>query len=60
LVNSQIILKKISHVRHNLSRLREKESVSLDSLRDDMDVKDVVLHNLQLAIQGCLDHGVGF
>lgn len=57
MVNRPIILKKISHVRHNLSRLREKETISLKNFKDDLDVQDVVLHNLQLAIQGCLDIG---
>ncbi len=57
MVRSSIILKKISHIRHNLSRLREKESVSLVAFKDDMDIQDIVLHNLQLAVQGCIDLG---
>ena len=57
MVNSSVILRKISHVRYNLSRLRKKEKVSLDSFKDDPDTQDIVRHNLQLAIQGCIDIG---
>ena len=34
-----------------------KADNSLDTLRNDIDVQDSVLHNLQLAIQGCIDIG---
>ena len=57
LVDSSVILKKISHIRHNLSRLRGKGSISLDFFKEDLDVQDIVLHNLQLAVQGCIDIG---
>ncbi len=57
LVNRSIILKKISHIRHNLSRLRDKVNISLESFVKDLDVQDVVLHNIQHAVQGCIDIG---
>jgi uncharacterized protein YutE (UPF0331/DUF86 family) len=57
LVNKSVILRKVSLIRHNLSRLKEKENVSLESLKNDLDIQDIVLHNLQLAIQGCIDIG---
>lgn len=57
MVRSSIILKKISHIRHNLARLREKQGISINTLREDLDIQDVVLHNLQLAVQGCVDIG---
>jgi len=34
-----------------------KADNSLDTLRNDIDLQDSVLHNLQLAIQGCIDIG---
>ena len=57
MVRTSIILKKVSHIRHNLSRLREKESVPINAFKDDLDVQDIVLHNLQLAVQGAIDIG---
>jgi len=57
LVNKSVILRKVSFIRHNLSRLKDKENVSLESLKNDLDIQDIVLHNLQLAIQGCIDIG---
>jgi uncharacterized protein YutE (UPF0331/DUF86 family) len=57
LVNRSVILKKISLIRRNLSRLRDKDNVPLESLKNDLDIQDIVLHNLQLAIQGCIDIG---
>jgi uncharacterized protein YutE (UPF0331/DUF86 family) len=57
MVDASLILRKISRVRNNLSRLREKEKISLKSFKEDLDIQDIVLHNLQLAIQGCIDIG---
>jgi len=57
LVNKSVVLRKVSLIRHNLSRLKNKENISLESLKNDFDIQDIVLHNLQLAIQGCIDIG---
>ncbi len=55
MVNSRIAAKKISQVRHNLDRVRRKTPFDLQTLRTDPDLQDIVLHNLQLAVQGCID-----
>ncbi len=57
MVNKSVVYKKISHVRHNLSRLRDKNGIRLETLKTDLDAQDIILHNLQLAIQGCVDIG---
>lgn len=57
MANKSVVYKKISHVRHNLSRLREKNGISLENLKTDLDAQDIILHNLQLAIRGCIDIG---
>lgn len=57
MVNKSVVLRKVSLIRHNLSRLKNKENISLGSLKNDFDIQDIVLHNLQLAIQGCIDIG---
>ncbi|ODS34467.1 MAG: hypothetical protein SCARUB_00341 [Candidatus Scalindua rubra] len=40
-----------------MSRLRDKKDVLLESFKNDLDLQDIVLRNLQLAIQGCIDIG---
>ena len=55
MVDQEIVRSKIAHIQHSLQRLREKQSVSLRELQSNQDIQDVVLHNLQNAIQGCLD-----
>jgi len=57
MVNRSLVLKKIANVRHNLSRVTEKSSISLKTLKTDIDTQDIILYNLQLAIQGCIDIG---
>lgn len=57
MVNESVILRKVSLIRQNLSRLKGKENISLESLKNDLDTQDIVLHNLQHAIQGCIDIG---
>lgn len=57
MVDKNILLKKISQIRHNLSRLKEKENIQLDQFKNDQDIQDIILHNLQLAVQGCIDVG---
>ena len=57
MVNPTVILSKISSIRRRLSRLKTVTNVTEQTLRDDLDTQDIVLHNLQLAIQGCVDIG---
>ncbi|HHT9134082.1 MAG TPA: type VII toxin-antitoxin system HepT family RNase toxin [Candidatus Avalokitesvara rifleensis] len=57
MVNRPIVLKKISRSRHSISRLRDKGNVTIERFKNDLDVQDIVLHNFQLAIQGCIDIG---
>lgn len=57
MVDSTVILKKTAHIRHNLFRLNEKKDISPATFKEDSDLQDIVLHNLQLAIQGCIDIG---
>lgn len=57
MVNTTVVLRKISQIRQRLTRLKDKKDVSVARLRSDPDTQDIVLHNLQLAIQGCVDIG---
>jgi uncharacterized protein YutE (UPF0331/DUF86 family) len=55
MVNQNIIKAKINHIENNLQRLKEKQSITLDELTRNVDLQDIILHNLQLSIQGCID-----
>ncbi len=35
--------------------MREKRRITLDELKKNQDLQDIVLHNLQLSIQVCID-----
>lgn|SRR3989338_2553721 len=55
MVNQNIVKAKIGHIEGNLQRLREKRKISLEELTRSIDLQDIILHNLQLSIQGCID-----
>ena len=57
MVDIDLIRSKITSLEHNLSRLKEKSVLSWEQFRNDLDTQDIVLHNLQLAIQICVDIG---
>ena len=54
-VNRDIVLAKMAHIQKNLARLNEKRGVSSVDFLKDKDIQDIVLLNLQAAIQGCID-----
>lgn len=55
MVNQTIIKAKINHINANLERLVQKKNISLQEFKANIDLQDIILHNLQLAIQGCVD-----
>jgi uncharacterized protein YutE (UPF0331/DUF86 family) len=55
MVNQNIIKAKINHIEGNLLRLEEKRRVSIEEFKKNKDLQDIVLHNLRLSIQGCID-----
>jgi len=56
-VRQSVLYKKISHIKYNLDRLKEKQGLSEDEFLANVDAREVVLLNLQQAIQGCIDIG---
>ena len=55
MVNQGIVISKISHIENNLQPLKKKQKITLEELKKNSDLQDVILHNLQLSIQGCID-----
>lgn len=57
MVNRSIALRKISRIRYYLSRIKEHGHIPLQEFLHDVNTQDIILHNLQLGIQGCIDLG---
>ncbi len=55
MVDTEAVLEKLRHVRAALERISQKNPRSQDDLFSNPDTQDVVLRNMQNALQGCLD-----
>ena len=55
MIDRDIIIDKASRAERHLKRIKGKRDVSLDRFLSDVDVQDIVLFNLQIAIQSCID-----
>ena len=55
MVDKSIIKAKMANIKKNLDRLKEKQVLNNDEFRANQDLQDIVLLNLQAAIQGCID-----
>jgi uncharacterized protein YutE (UPF0331/DUF86 family) len=57
LVREELLLAKISNVRNHLQRVRSKLPDTEEAFLSDNDLRDIVVHNLWQALQGCIDIG---
>lgn len=55
MVDRDIIIAKIANVQKSLNRLEEKQGIDVADFLKERDMQDIVLLNLQAAIQGCVD-----
>jgi uncharacterized protein YutE (UPF0331/DUF86 family) len=55
MIDKNVIVDKASRVERHLKRIREKRNVDLNQFLDDIDLQDIVLFNLQISIQNCID-----
>jgi len=55
MVDRDLILAKASSIRKHLERARKKVNIDLKIFLGDIDCQDIVLFNLQMAIQNCID-----
>ena len=55
MIDKNVVLDKASRTNRHLGRIRKKKNISLDQFLDDIDTQDIVLFNLQVAIQNCID-----
>lgn len=55
MIDKDIVLNKANKVDHHMRRIREKRVVSLEEFLVDLDCQEIVLFNLQMAVQNCID-----
>jgi uncharacterized protein YutE (UPF0331/DUF86 family) len=55
MVDKSIITAKMANIKKNLDRLKENQGVDSTEFHTNKDIQDIVLLNLQAAIQGCID-----
>lgn len=55
MIDQNIILNKTSKVHHHLNRIRGKREISLEDFLMDLDRQEIILFNLQMAVQNCID-----
>lgn len=51
------VCKRMERVEECLKRLERKRRLTIEEFLKDTDAQDVVLHNLQVAIEACVDIG---
>lgn len=55
MVDKDLMLTKASSVRRHLKRAEEKSNTDLNEFLSDIDRQEIVMFNLQMAIQNCVD-----
>jgi uncharacterized protein YutE (UPF0331/DUF86 family) len=55
MIDQDIIIAKATAFQRHLDKIKTKSSVGLTSFEKDGDLQDVVMFNLQMAIQNCID-----
>ena len=55
MIDNNVILDKASGIERHLKRIESKRNITLDEFLNDADLQDILLFNLQVAIQKCID-----
>jgi len=55
MVDREIIIAKASSVKRHLERVKKKANVDLQAFLGDIDCQEIILFNLQMAVQNCID-----
>ena len=55
MVDNDILFAKISSVKKHLNRVKKQAGITLSEFVNNADAQDIILFNLQLAIQNCID-----
>ena len=57
-MDKDVILKKLESLSRCIDRIESKNPHSLDILEEDLDLQDVIVLNLERAVQMCVDIGM--
>lgn len=55
MVNADLMISKAAAIKKHLSRIEKKADIDLTAFMADIDTQEIVLFNLQMAIQNCID-----
>ena len=55
MVDQAIIMVKLANIKKSMDRLKGKKDITLEEFLVNMDAQDIVMMNMQVAIQGCID-----
>lgn len=55
MIDRNVILYKASRVERHIKRVESKRNITIDQFLENADVQDILLFNLQVAIQTCID-----
>ncbi len=55
MVDRDLILAKAGSVKRHLNRVEEKSNADIETFLNDIDRQEIILFNLQMAIQNCID-----
>ena len=55
MIDNDVILSKSGAVKKYLKRIKENSKISLQTFLGDVDAQDIILFNIQLAVQNCID-----
>ncbi len=55
MVDNELIIVKASSIKKHLNRVKEKRNTDLQTFLKDLDRQEIILFNLQMAIQNCID-----
>ena len=55
MVDPNLVLAKAGSVKSHLNRVIEKRNVDLNGFMEDIDRQEIILFNIQAAVQNCID-----
>ena len=57
-MDKDVVLNKLESLRRCITRVQEKTPPSLDLLKENYDLQDIIVLNLERAVQTCVDIGL--
>ena len=55
MIDKNVILDKASRIERHLKRIEKKRDITINEFLDNIDIQDILLFNLQVAIQSTID-----